>query len=1201
MWEGATLGTTGRTCSSKKMGTIGVPPGDDAPIRPEEEILAAIWREVLGVERVGSADDFFDLGGGSLSATMVAARLETAYGIEFPIDLIFNAPTIGELAAEVSELRLTARSRERETGTSEGARRNLRRASRDGPLLLSAHEARLWFLHEYEPEAATYNLPVGLRLRGRLDRTALERALEELVRRHESLRTRYVAEGGEPRRLVDPIAPMSLEYVDFDLEQVAERDREATAQGRLWPRVQAPFDLARGPAFRVTLARLASDDHILLLLIHHIVSDGWSMGVLKRELSVLYAAFARGLPSPLDEPSLQYVDYAAWEREAWQDQRLASQVSYWKQHLTGLPALELPADRPRPAKQSTLGARCAFTLDAALTARIDALGREHGTTLFMTLLGAVAALIARMSGQRDFAIGTPVAHRVRTELEPLVGFFVNTLALRMDLLGSPTVREWLGRVRDETLGAFTNQDVPFQRLVEVFQPSRDLSRSPLFQVMFALHDMEDETRSLGALTVEPFQMPSHSSQVDLTFSFEQRSGALDGTIEYATALFDSRTIERLADHLHVLLNAMLTDAEQRVDTMPLMTPGERQRVLVEWNDTRRDYASSKCIHELIEDRAAAGADAVAVVSGPDELTYGELNARANALALRLVAAGVGPGRFVGVCVNRTAAMAVALLAVLKAGAAYIPLDPSYPRARLHAMLQDAQPAMVLTDAASEPGLPQTTRRWRMEEVAQQSHPANLGRRATAGDLAYLIYTSGSTGRPKGVQIEHRSVLNLLASLGSQTDFKARDVLLAVTSLSFDIAGLELYLPLTTGGKVVLAERAAMADGRTLLRLVRTLGVTFIQATPSTWSLLLDAGLARHDGVVGLCGGEAIAPKLSQRLALATVGAWNVYGPTETTIWSTSWRLPVSAECVSIGRPLANTQLYILDQAMEPVPQAVVGELWIGGEGIARGYHGRPDLTAERFAANPFGPGRIYRTGDLARYRSSGDVEFLGRCDHQVKMRGFRIELGDIEAALLRQPGVRECVVVARDDGTGAKCLVAYVAPANLQGPPLRAALDLALPAYMIPSAFVSLAALPLTPNGKIDRSALPAPEARVAAAQYVGPRTSGEALLCRVWCDVLRLERVGIHDNFFELGGHSLLATQVVSRIFRQIALDLPVRALFDAPTVALLAERLAIAQLNSANGDELMSLLSEVERISDEEARAVLRRATIPPAAPRG
>jgi acyl-coenzyme A synthetase/AMP-(fatty) acid ligase len=401
--------------------------------------------------------------------------------------------------------------------------------------------------------------------------------------------------------------------------------------------------------------------------------------------------------------------------------------------------------------------------------------------------------------------------------------------------------------------------------------------------------------------------------------------------------------------------------------------------------------------------------------------------------------------------------------------------------------------------------------------------------------------------------------------------------------------------------VVLAERAAVADGRALLRLVRTLGVTFIQATPSTWSLLLDAGLARQDGVVGLCGGEAIAPKLAHRLALATVGAWNVYGPTETTIWSTSWRLPVSAECVSIGRPLANTQLYILDQAMEPVPEAVVGELWIGGEGVARGYHGRPDLTAERFAANPFGPGRIYRTGDLARYRSSGDVEFLGRCDHQVKVRGFRIELGDIEAALLRQPGVRECVVVARDDGTGAKCLVAYVAPADLQGPPLRAALDLTLPAYMIPSAFVSLAALPLTPNGKIDRSALPAPEARVAAAHYVGPRTSGEALLCRVWCDVLGLERVGIHDNFFELGGHSLLATQVVSRIFRQIAVDVPVRALFDAPTVALLAERLAIAQLNGANGDELMSLLSEVERISDEEARAVLRRATIPPAAPRG
>ena len=1121
--------------------TSGAAAGYVGPKTRLEERLVGIWTEVLRIPRVGIHDNFFELGGHSLVATQVVARIRAQLGVDLPVRALFDAPTVAGLA-EQSQRRLY-RSRDEE--------RPIETVARDGPLPLSFAERRLWFLDQYEPGMATYNMPEALRLRGYLDVGALEQSLRALVERHDGLRTRFVSREGEPWRVVDAEAGFALERHSFEVPA-----SEAQVLDWVTSAALRPFDLAKGSLFRATLVRLSVDDHVLLLAMHHILGDAWSLGVIRRELSTLYEGFVADKPASLPALSIQYADYAAWERSAAQEQEQVAQLSYWKERLAAVPVLELPTDRPRPPMQSSAGAVHAFAIDPALTARLKALGREEGTTLFMTLLSAFGVLMARTSGQRDFAVGTPIAHRTRTELEPLVGCFVNTLALRMDVSGSPTVREWLGRVREQTLGAYANQDVPFERLVELLRPARDLSRPPLCQVLFTLQNAGSDGPRLGAVEVEPFEIGWHSSKFDLTMFFEERGGALAGAIEYATSLFDASTIARMEGHLRMLLEAMVADSGQRIDALPILTASERRRVLVEWNDTGRQQAVGRCIHELFEERVVQSGPAVAVVSGAQEVTYDELNARANALALRLMRAGVGPGRLVGVCVERSAAMVVALLAVLKAGGAYVPLDPSYPRERLLVMLEDAEPALVLTDAASEQALPEDgAPRWRMEEVARELERANAKGGVTGTDLAYVIYTSGSTGRPKGVEVAHHSVVNLLSSLGAQTGFAVSDVLLAVTSLSFDIAGLELYLPLTTGAKVVLAERAAQPDGQALLRLADAHAVTFIQATPSTWRLLLGAGFSRKTTIRALCGGEAVPPRLARELAAATLQAWNVYGPTETTIWSTSWRLSSDAEQVPIGRPLANTELYILDAAMQPVPAGTAGELWIGGLGLARGYHGRPDLTAERFVANPFGNGRLYRTGDMARYRPTGDVEFLGRSDHQVKVRGYRIELGEIESALMRQSAVRECVVVARDDGGADKRLVAYFTPAEVSTQELRTALQSSLPEYMIPSSFVGLASLPLTPNGKVDRKALPAPDPSEPAAEYVGPGTPHEELLIGIWMDVLRVARVGIHDNFFELGGHSLLATQVVARIQKQLGVGLPVRALFDAPTVARLAE----------------------------------------------
>ncbi len=1110
------------------------------PRTPLEELLVDLWAGLMGGVRVGIHDNFFDLGGHSLLATQVVARIQELLGVELPVRVLFDAPTVARLAAEMQ-------SRLAGSSTQE---RSIVGVARDGPLALSYAERRLWFLDQYEPGTATYNMPEALRLRGHVDAGALERALEALVQRHEGLRTRFVPRAGEPWRVVDAEAGFVL--ARHWLEDTGA-EREAAALEWVTHAALRPFDLANGPLFRAALLRLGADDHVLLLGMHHIIGDAWSLRVIRRDLSALYESIVAARPAVLPVLRIQPADYAAWEQAPARGQQEVGQLVYWQERLAGVPVLELPTDRPRPPVQSTLGELYPFAIDAELTARLKALGRREGTTLFMTLLSAFGVLMARTSGQRDFAVGTPIAHRTRTELEPLVGCFLNTLALRMDLSGSPTVREWMGRVREQTLVAFANQDVPFERLVEVLHSARDLSRPPLCQVLFTLQNVAGDGASLGAAEVEPFEIGWHSSKFDLTLLLEERAGGLVGAIEYATSLFDASTIARMAEHLRVLLEAMASNPDQRIDALTILTDAERSRVLVEWNDTHLAYEPAATIHGLFEAQVSRTPGAPALRCGQQVLTYRELNRRANALAHQLRSAGVGCEKLVGVCTDRTPALAVALLGILKAGGGYVPLDPRYPPDRLAFVIEDARAVLVLADRAGEAALPvNEVPCWRVDTLIEPEEVADVSGDATERTLAYVIYTSGSTGRPKGVAIEHRRAVALLAWAHHTFGVAALRAVLASTSVSFDLSVFELFAPLTCGGCVVLAR-----DALALRELGPGIEVTLLNTVPSAAAALLRVGrLPPSVRTVALAGEPLPAGLVDALYELGTVASvFDLYGPTEDTTYSTC-ALRTKGGSQTIGRPISNGQAYLLDTEMAPVPIGSVGEIYLGGAGLARGYLRRPSLTGERFVPSPFGPAgaRLYRTGDLGRHRRDGTLVFLGRLDHQVKVRGFRIELGEIEATSLRHPGVRECVVVAAEDGSGEKRLVAYFAPAEVSTQLLREALQSVLPDHMIPSAFVGLAALPLTPNGKVDRKALPAPDAPSAAAEYVGPGTSLEELLVEIWMEVLHVARIGIHDNFFELGGHSLLATQVVARIQAKLGVELPVRALFDAPTVATLA-----------------------------------------------
>jgi amino acid adenylation domain-containing protein len=1121
-----------------------------APHTPTEKWLASIWEEILGIDRVGIHDNFFELGGHSLLAMQVIARIRQRLGWEVSPRLLFEAPSLKNLIECMKP----------QTENKFGQDIPLARRAHEGLLPQSFAQQRLWFLDRLAGASAAYNIPWAMRRRGRLDTQALRAALDEAVQRHESLRTTFAERDGEPVQIVH--TALAIPWATTDLGGLPEARRDAERERTLQAWAEEPFDLAQGPLLRARLLRLGEDDHIFMLVMHHIISDGWSMGMLAEELSALYEAFSQGRPSPLPEPSLQYADYAVWQREWLRGELSERQLAYWKDRLAGSSALELPTDRPRPLALSHQGGVVRFVLPKDLRDTLAALARRAGATLFMVLLAAFQTLLHRYSGQDDIVVGTSAAGRARPELEGLVGFFVNTLLLRTDLSGDPSFRELLGRVRETALGAYAHQDLPFERLVEALHPQRDLSRHALFQTLFILQNAPDESLRLTGLDEEPLWVDTATAKLDLSLELTENPQGFAGRLEYSSDLYDAATAARMVGHFQTLLEGIAADPDARLSALPILTAAERRQLLEGWNDTAADFPSELCIHQLFERQVGINPEAVALAHGSVEISYASLNSRANQLAHRLRQLGVGPDMPVGLCLSRTPDLLVGLLGILKAGGAYLPLDPAYPAERLEFMLKDAQAPVLVTHAALTGQLPP----YRGQLVRLDSDAALLdampstdpSSAVTAKGLAYLIYTSGSTGVPKGVMIEHRNAVNLLSWARGLFDADEPLAMLAATSVCFDLSVFEIFLPLAMGGTVILADNALA-----LPQLAAASRVRCVNTVPSALTALLqNDGLPAQVGTVCLAG-EPLTTRLVEDICRPQSGrrVFDLYGPSETTTYSTfARRYPAGP--ATIGRPLANTQIYLLDRHSHPVPIGIPGEIHIGGAGLARGYLNRPELTEEKFIPNPFGTGRLYKTGDLARYLPDGNIEFLGRIDHQVKLRGFRIELGEIESALCQHPGIREAVVAVYEPSPGDKRLAAYLtakpgaAPEDAE---LRERLKAKLPEYMLPSAYVWLDALPLTASGKVDRKALPAPDSgrRNPKAGLAAPRSPLEEMLAAIWAETLGLDHVGIRDSFFELGGHSLLAMRVIARIRQRLGREISLRTFFAAHTVAELAGRM--------------------------------------------
>ncbi|EOV8993686.1 non-ribosomal peptide synthase/polyketide synthase [Pseudomonas aeruginosa] len=1049
---------------------------------------------------------------------------------------------------------------------------------------LSYAQERQWFLWQMDPQSAAYNIPSALRLRGELDVEALSASLGAIVERHQSLRTVFVED-----EQLDGFRQQVLASVDVPVPVTLAGDDDAQAQIRAFveSETQQPFDLRNGPLLRARLLRLAADDHVLTLTIHHVAADGWSMRVLVEELIALYGARRQGVEATQPDLPIQYADYAIWQRHWLEAGERERQLEYWMARLGGgQSVLELPTDRQRPALPSYRGARHELQLPQALGRQLQALAQREGTTLFMLLLASFQALLHRYSGQDEIRVGVPVANRNRVETERLIGFFVNTQVLRADLDAQMPFLDLLQQTRVAALGAQSHQDLPFEQLVEALQPERSLSHSPLFQAMYNHQNLGSAGRQslaaqLPGLSVEDLSWGAHSAQFDLTLDTYESEQGVHAEFTYATDLFEAATVERLARHWRNLLEAVVAEPRRRLGDLPLLDAEERATLLQRSRLPASEYPAGQGVHRLFEAQAGLTPDAPALLFGEERLSYAELNALANRLAWRLREEGVGSDVLVGIALERGVPMVVALLAVLKAGGAYVPLDPQYPADRLQYMIDDSGLRLLLSQQSVLARLPQSDglQSLLLDDLERLVHgyPAENPDLPEAPDsLCYAIYTSGSTGQPKGVMVRHRALTNFVCSIARQPGMLARDRLLSVTTFSFDIFGLELYVPLARGASVLLASREQAQDPEALLDLVERQGVTVLQATPATWRMLCDS--ERVDllrGCTLLCGGEALAEDLAARMRGLSASTWNLYGPTETTIWSARFRLGEEARPF-LGGPLENTALYILDSEMNPCPPGVAGELLIGGDGLARGYHRRPGLTAERFLPDPFAAdgSRLYRTGDLARYRADGIIEYLGRIDHQVKIRGFRIELGEIETRLLEQDSVREAVVVAQP-GVAGPTLVAYLVPteAALVGAEsarqqeLRSALKnsllAVLPDYMVPAHMLLLENLPLTPNGKINRKALPLPDASAVRDAHVAPEGELERAMAAIWSEVLKLGHIGRDDNFFELGGHSLLVTQVVSRVRRRLDLQVPLRTLFEHSTLRAYAQ--AVAQLAPA------------------------------------
>ncbi|MCK9776009.1 non-ribosomal peptide synthetase [Pseudomonas syringae] len=1145
-----------------------------APQGELEQQLAAIWADVLKLERVGRSDNFFELGGHSLLATQVISRIRQQLDVELSLRDLFEARDLAAFALAAG------------AGQGNDAPRFIK-ADRTQPLGLSYAQQRQWFLWQLDPQNTAYIIPAALRLRGSLDIAALEHSFSALIARHETLRTTFRQQGEQALQIIHPPRALILSVESLPSGQTLE----ACVQQEM----QRPFDLEQGPLLRVRLLNLNTDEHVLILTQHHIVSDGWSMPIMVDELVRLYEGYSQGREVSLTALDLQYADYALWQRTWMEAGEQARQLDYWKQQLGDQqPILELPADYPRPVVQSHAGARLAVELEPALIDGLKQVARQQGVTLFMLLLASFQSLLHRHSGQSDIRVGVPIANRNRAETEGLIGFFVNTQVLRAEFDVHTTFNELLQQVKYTALQAQAHQELPFEQLVEALQPQRSLSHSPLFQVMFNHQSQASaDVRALPGLQVEALLPDSYPAQFDLTLNTAEHDGGLSAGLTYATALFDPSTIERMAGHWLALLQAICANAAQRIAEVPMLDVAERQQILHDWNATAADFPNEACLHSLIEAQVRATPDAPALVFATEQLSYVQLNARANQLAHRLRESGVGPDVLVGICVERSLELVIGLLAIIKAGGAYVPLDPDYPEDRLAYMMQDSGIGLLLTQTALLARLPVQVQSLCLDqdgdwlEGYSTANPVNLSHPL---NLAYVIYTSGSTGKPKGAGNSHRALVNRLHWMQKAYKIDGSDTVLQKTPFSFDVSVWEFFWPLMTGARLAVALPGDHRDPERLVQTIREHQVTTLHFVPSMLQAFMTHPQVESCDTLRrvVCSGEALPAELAAQVIkrLPQAGLYNLYGPTEAAIDVTHWTC--SADdilSVPIGQPIDNLKTHILDDGLLPAAQGVAAELYLGGVGLARGYHNRAALTAERFVPDPFdeqGGGRLYRTGDLARYRDAGVIDYAGRIDHQVKIRGLRIELGEIEASLLEHDSVHEAVVIDVE-GPSGKQLAAYLVVGHHDDQlrdALKVCLKESLPDYMVPTHFIVLDRMPLSANGKLDRKALPKPDASQLQRQYVAPCTEQEQQMAAIWADVLKVERVGLSDDFFELGGHSLLATQLISRIHTGLGIDIPLRLIFEKPQLNEFIQAFAGSGLSLTEDG-----LSDIEKMMNEMA----------------
>ncbi|MCW5617760.1 MAG: amino acid adenylation domain-containing protein [Nitrosomonas sp.] len=1143
-----------------------------APRNDKESTLVDIWSKVLRIDNIGVNDNFFDLGGDSLKVAQVATRIRDDFGVDVALRLIFENSTIAGLAQAI---------------TGSGAKKlndlPFRKVPRDGYIPLTFAQERVWFLHQLNPNNLAYNFISTIAFNGHLDVKALEKSLGEILRRHESYRTTFPTVAGRPGQIIHPAPDYKLNIIDLSDKHPDEQERVTDTWSQ--EEYQHRFDLTQLPLVRWTLFRYSGMKNVLVHMEHHLVHDGWAFNLFIRELVALYNAYAAGKSSPLDEPPIQLAEFATWQHDWMQGAISDYQLAYWKKKFGTIPPiLELPTKDARPPIQTFRGTSLRPEIPLDICNRLRALSKKEGSTFFMTMLAGFVALLHRYTGESDIAIGTFFANRRKVESESVIGMILNNVVIRTTLDKDPTIRDLIHQVRNIVLEDASYQDVPFDRVVEAVQPQRDLSMNPLFQVMFSFHDEPMPESGMTNLDVSLTPVISNgSSKFDLGVigipHSAQKLGLPQGSEndgltmiwEHNTDLFDTSTIARMVEHYKMLLRAMVSDPDQHLSQIVLSDENERERMLISWNNTAADLESGLTLHGLVEKTYKLTPEAVAIVFESEEVTYRQLIQQSNQLANYLMHKGIQPNALVGLCVDRSPRMLVAMLAIMKAGAAYIPIDPKFPHERQSFILKDAGVSFLITEGNLCANLfteKITLINFDIDAGAINSENVEMHKavKVDTESLAYVIYTSGSTGMPKGVQIPHRAIVNLLCSMRKKPGLSADDQLLAVTTLSFDIAGLELYLPLTVGARVIICPRSVASNGEELTGLLEKTGATMMQATPTTWQLLIDTGWKGSKNIIALCGGEAFPSSLAEQLLPLVKELWNMYGPTETTVWSTIYKVESVDGAIPIGRPIDNTEIFLLDQYNNIVPPGIIGELCIGGLGLSCGYLNRPELTSEKFINNPIkeeAGDKIFKTGDLARYKADGTLECLGRIDHQIKLRGFRIELGEIESLIEKLNGIKQSVVIAREDIPGDKRLVAYVVVSDesaRNSNQIIAQLKNHLPDYMLPSICVFLDTMPLTPNGKIDRKTLPVPsgQERIGKSNsYVAPRNDLEITLVGIWEKILGVSPIGVRDDFFDVGGHSLLAVRLTSKIEEEIGKRISLAALLQGRTIEYVASTL--------------------------------------------